>query len=207
MCAMSFLNGRLPSAALGKIHNGRLRRDAARAWNAMNMESRGRFGVTLRPTGSMSSYRTYAQQVYLRNLYLSGRGNLAAVPGTSNHGEGLAVDLATLRMRQIVDEIGAKYGWSKRWSDAPREWWHIKWRSGVWNKKAPYGPRILTKGSRGRDVLKLKSLMYGKGLRNFDRFTPIFGDGVKAALIRYQKKHGMTPDGVAGPKTWHRLLS
>lgn len=123
-------NGRLPTSALAKIPGGRLRKDAAEAWNAMNAESERRFGVTLRPTGPRSSYRSFSEQVALRRLYLAGKGDLAAVPGTSNHGLGLAVDLATPQMRHIVDQIGAKYGWAKRWSDAPTEWWHLKWRPG-----------------------------------------------------------------------------
>jgi hypothetical protein len=129
-------NGQLPDSELAPIAGGRLRKDAAAAWNAMNAEARKR-GVPLSPTGSASSYRTLAQQQALYALYQSGRGNLAAVPGTSNHGWGLAVDLATPAMRKLLDEIGAKYGWSKEWSDAQTEWWHIKWREGVWQGPDP----------------------------------------------------------------------
>jgi D-alanyl-D-alanine carboxypeptidase len=142
-------NGKLPPSALAPIAAGQLEKHAAAAWNAMNVEARAN-GLELRPTGSMSSYRTYAQQVYLYNLYRSGRGNLAAVPGTSNHGWGLAVDLATTQMRAMLDRIGRKYGWAKEWSDAQSEWWHIKYRSGVWSgpdpgpdgKAAPVVPEI-----------------------------------------------------------------
>lgn len=122
-------NGRLPDSALAPIAQGRLRKDAARAWNAMNVEAR-RLGIELVPTGSMSSYRTYEQQQGLWKLYQQGRGNLAAVPGSSNHGWGLAVDVPTQQMRQMIDRIGEKYGWAKKWSDAQSEWWHIKWKAG-----------------------------------------------------------------------------
>ena len=131
-------NGQLPAAALAPIAGGQLEKTAAAAWNAMNVEARAN-GLELRPTGSMSSYRTYAQQVYLYDLYRSGRGNLAAVPGTSNHGWGLAVDLATTQMRAMLDRIGRKYGWAKEWSDAQSEWWHIKYRPGIWSGSDP-GP-------------------------------------------------------------------
>ncbi len=97
----------------------------------MNAHAR-RLGVELYPTGSMSSYRTYAQQVYLYNEYRAGRGSLAATPGTSNHGWGLAVDVATMEMRSTIDRIGRVYGWSKEWSDAQSEWWHLKWLVGSW---------------------------------------------------------------------------
>lgn len=132
-------NGNLPQSDLAPIAGGQLTKAAAAGFNAMNVESRKRYGVELRPTGSMSSYRTYAQQQYLYNLYLSGKGNLAAVPGTSNHGWGVAVDFATPQMRSIVDAIGAKYGWSKSWSDAPSEWWHIRYEAGHYNGPDP-GP-------------------------------------------------------------------
>ncbi|WP_026912326.1 M15 family metallopeptidase [Patulibacter minatonensis] len=131
-------NGQLKSSELGEIThatNGErcsLRRDAARAFLAMNAESERRYGVTLRTSSARTAYRPLKDQEYFWALYRSGRGNLAARPGTSNHGLGLAVDLATPQMRQIVDHIGAKYGFAKKWSDAPTEWWHLKWRPGTY---------------------------------------------------------------------------
>jgi hypothetical protein len=132
-------NGRLPPSDLGPIAQGQLRKDAAAAWNAMNVEARRR-GVELLPNGSKSSYRTYAQQVELYALYKAG-GNLAAVPGNSNHGWGLAVDVATPAMRAMIDHIGPPFGWSKEWSDAPSEWWHLKYREGTYRgpDPGPYG--------------------------------------------------------------------
>ena len=133
-------NGKLSPDELAPIAQGQLRKDAAAAWNAMNMESRRR-GLELHPTGSASSYRTYDQQVALWNLYQSGKGNLAAHPGSSNHGWGLAVDVPTQAMRQMIDRIGAPFGFSKSWSDAPTEWWHIKFQEGHYHSPdpGPYG--------------------------------------------------------------------
>jgi len=109
----------------------------------MNVEARSR-GLELLPNGSKSSYRTYAQQIELYTLYTKYHGNLAAIPGMSNHGWGLAVDVATLEMRAMIDRIGAKYGWAKKWSDAKSEWWHIKWQEGVWSgpDPGPDGPQL-----------------------------------------------------------------
>lgn len=131
-------NGKLPASELAPIAGGQLRKDAAAGFNAMNVEARRR-GLELRPTGSMSSYRSYAQQVILWERYQAGTGNLAARPGTSNHGYGLAVDFATQQMRQMVDQIGAQYGWSKQWSDAPSEWWHVCYQPGHYHGPDP-GP-------------------------------------------------------------------
>lgn len=147
-------NGKLPAEALSPIAQGQLRHDAAAAWNAMNAHAR-RLGGELYPTGSMSSYRTYAQQVYLYGEYQAGRGSLAATPGTSNHGWGLAVDLATPAMRSMVDRIGAEYGWAKKWSDAQSEWWHIKWVEGSWRgvDVGPHGQEVEPPPIEGGDVI------------------------------------------------------
>lgn len=153
------LNGRLTASELSPIAGGVLAHDAAAAWNAMNVECRRR-GVELRPNGSKSSYRTYAQQVELWELYTSGRGSLAAHPGTSNHGWGLAVDLATREMRAMLDQVGNPYGWSKATSDAQSEWWHIAWRTGSWRgpDPGPYGqttppPTPLPQGAKMADLV------------------------------------------------------
>lgn len=135
-------NGRLDPSELAPIAQGRLALAAAAAWNAMNQESRS-LGIELVPTGSKSSYRTYEQQVELWNLYQSGRGSLAAHPGSSNHGWGLAVDTPTIEMHQMIERIGAKYGYQKRWSDAPTEPWHVKYTEGHYDgpDPGPYGQR------------------------------------------------------------------
>lgn len=139
---MSVINGQLPDSALAPIAQGRLSKPAAAAWNAMNIEARKR-GTELLPTGSASSYRTLEQQKALYAKYLAG-GTLAARPGTSNHGLGLAVDVPTRAMRDMIDTIGEVYGWSKRWSDAPTEWWHIKYEAGHWKgtDPGPYGKGV-----------------------------------------------------------------
>ena len=68
-----------------------------------------------------------SEQVYFWNLYVTGRGDLAVRPGTSSHGWGTSVDVPQPAMRSAIDKYGASYGWSKRWSDAPSEWWHIRY--------------------------------------------------------------------------------
>lgn len=118
-------NGRLPASSLAKIPGGRLRKDAAAAWVAMCDEARARQLTVPRPTSTRTAYRTYAEQEEFWRLYKAG-GALAARPGTSNHGLGIAVDVATPEMRHTIDRIGAQYGWAKKWSDAPGEWWHIR---------------------------------------------------------------------------------
>jgi LAS superfamily LD-carboxypeptidase LdcB len=96
---------------------------AATSWNAMRDASLRYYGVDLYPAGPYSAYRTYAQQAYLYDLYLSGQGAPANPPGASSHETGLAVDVATPEMRSVIDQIGAGYGWGK--AHGPGEWWHV----------------------------------------------------------------------------------
>ena len=114
-----------PSCPWGQAY---LASNAAAAWNAMRQESVRRYGIDLYPLGPLSAYRSYAQQLYLYELYISGQGNLAARPGTSSHEYGIALDLADPSMRTVLDKIGANYGWAK--TEASGEWWHVNYVGG-----------------------------------------------------------------------------
>ncbi|HZA89545.1 MAG TPA: LysM peptidoglycan-binding domain-containing protein [Solirubrobacterales bacterium] len=116
--------GHVPSP-WGALH---LAPAAADAWNAMRAEALRIYGVDLQPGGPMSAYRTYDQQAELYDLYLSGQGAPANPPGSSSHEVGTAVDVPTPQMRQIIDEIGALFGWGK--VHAPGEWWHVDYVGG-----------------------------------------------------------------------------
>ncbi len=120
-------NGRLPAGSLADIPGGRLTREAAASWNRMRRAIGEKTGVWICPTSTRTAYRPYADQVYFWNLYQAGKGSLAARPGTSNHGWGLAVDVPQPKMARLINQYGAEYGWQKRWSDAPSEWWHFKY--------------------------------------------------------------------------------
>ena len=91
----------------------------------MRQDSLRLYGIDLYPAGPLSAYRSYAQQLYLYNLYVAGEGNLAALPGTSSHeyGDGprpcRSVDANRDR------QIGPYYGWAK--TEAPQEWWHVSY--------------------------------------------------------------------------------
>jgi LAS superfamily LD-carboxypeptidase LdcB len=116
--------GHIPSP-WGELH---LAPAAAESWNAMRAEALRIYGVELQPNGPLSAYRTYEQQGELYDLFLAGQGAPANPPGSSSHELGLAVDVATPQMRQIVDEIGPQFGWGK--VHAPGEWWHVDYLGG-----------------------------------------------------------------------------
>jgi hypothetical protein len=192
-------NGKLSASELSPIPGGQLAHDAAAAWNAKD----GPADNGLRPTGSRSSYRLYADQVYFWNH----QPPLAAYPGTSNHGWGKAVDLAEQWMRSWIDDHGARFGWKK--IEAFSEWWHVNFVGGVGPFKPPF--KALKKGMRNRRVRwYVKRLRFihppsenhayfrGKPRRKFDRF-------VEDAVIHFQDDHGLKPDGVIGIKTAHKI--
>lgn len=131
-------NGNIPASDLGPIAGGgQLVHPAAAAWNAMAAHIYHETGVKIASNGSLSTYRTYAQQVYMKSVY----GSNAATPGTSNHGWGLAVDTDD---SYYVNKYGAPFGYQKAWSDASWEPWHMKYAAGHYSGKNP-GPDYSSK--------------------------------------------------------------
>ena len=109
------------SSPYGELH---LDPAAADSWNRMRDASAANYGVDLQPAGPVSAYRTYEEQAYLYDLYLSGQGAPANPPGISSHETGAAVDVADPSMRDVIDHIGGAYGWS---GTIPSEWWHVQY--------------------------------------------------------------------------------
>lgn len=128
-------NGQLDTSELCMLWDGvhELRADAAVAISEMDIAFKARFGADLCLT---DGYRTLASQRTLKYE----KGGLAAVPGTSNHGWGLAVDLCSVETSgaqwQWLNENGAVYGWAnpdwaKRGGSGPHEPWHWEYTKGV----------------------------------------------------------------------------
>ena len=69
--------------------------------------------------------------------------------------------------------------------------------------------RVLEKGSKGDDVLALQILLKGHGCNGnmAKKLDGIFGKNTKGAVELFQKKHGLTVDGIVGEKTWAKLLN
>lgn len=204
-------NGRLPRSELSRIYHPNydvyLEKRAAAAFNTLRIWSKKWMKVDLYPTGSRSAYRSYEEQQYFWNLYQSGQGNLAAFPGTSNHGWGKAIDLASWSMKVILDRFGARVGWKK--IEAFNEWWHYNYVGGFDRPNPGTSARypVAKKGSGGFGqkwfVKKLERRLRKLGYKV--KVDGAFGIVTKGAVENFQKNKGLKIDGVVGKKTWMAL--
>jgi D-alanyl-D-alanine carboxypeptidase len=98
------VNGELPASSLCTLWDPkhRLRADFAVALAKLNVAYKQHFGESICLT---DSYRTIAEQRRLRAI----KPGLAAIPGTSEHGLGLAVDLCG----GVERGSGARYQWMR----------------------------------------------------------------------------------------------
>lgn len=118
-------NGKIPADALSRVGDTghKLWAPAASALERL-MADAASSGVRI---GITDSYRTFDSQVDVarrRGLYQN--GGLAAVPGTSAHGWGMATDLdLDAKAQQWMRENAHKYGFVE---DTPREPWHWGYR-------------------------------------------------------------------------------
>ena len=111
-------NGQLPASALCPLDGApgqSLSRDASMAFNAMSKAYQQQTGSALCVA---DSYRSYSEQVAV----LLERPDLAAIPGTSQHGLGLATDLCG----GVQDFAAPAHLWMQR--NAPLYgWFHPAW--------------------------------------------------------------------------------
>ena len=128
----AYANGRIPTAVLCPLDfapGHMLRCDAAKQLSDLSDAYEARFGV---PIPITDSYRSYAAQVAVRIA----KPHLAAVPGTSNHGWGLAVDLSSPISSGTTAQYvwlrlhGPDYGWDNpswaRLDGSKPEPWHFE---------------------------------------------------------------------------------
>jgi lysozyme len=198
-------NGRLSSKELGRIYHPQLELflaagDAAASWNTMRLFLLHRYGARgdIYPEGPRGAYRDYAGQVWCKEHY----GRNAAIPGTSNHGLGHAVDVAEHHMADLVDQHGGMFGWH-HW-DAKWEWWHREYDGGF-GRPDP-GPDqsnpVLRKGSGGPGQQPF--------VEDLQRRLNVVVDGdfrgeTAKAVRAFQRSRRLKADGIVGAKTWAAL--
>jgi peptidoglycan hydrolase-like protein with peptidoglycan-binding domain len=224
---MRIVNGKLPTSMLTPIYRnpGYLIRTGPAASGLMRLSQRSHakgYGfITVN-----SAYRAYnTQDTLFRDHYvpfsqLNGRkwfdswwwngqlwcrvsGNARiAPPGDSNHGEGLAVDLAEPYMT-----TGPKHAWFVDRLDFYGFWWEGKGFDEPWHytsrNKFPKRP-ALHEGSKGdavvawQIVLRYDLRLTAKQMKADGIAGPIFDHWTKV----WQKRKGLKADGIVGPKSW-----
>jgi hypothetical protein len=129
------VNGALPADSLCTLFDGhtQMRADAAVALAKLNEAYVAKFGADM---CLASGYRTLAQQYAVK----AERGGLAAVPGTSNHGWGLAIDFCSKETQGArwtwLTQSAPIYGfdnpsWAQAGGSGPHEPWHWEYLTGV----------------------------------------------------------------------------
>ncbi len=121
--AAGYVNGRRFNLCVTTVDGKLVGVRTARAFLRMRAAARAR-GIRI---GIVSGFRTMAQQRYLYHLYVTGRGNLAARPGYSNHQSGLALDLNTASggVYRWLANNGSRFGFRRT---VPSEAWHWEYR-------------------------------------------------------------------------------
>jgi peptidoglycan hydrolase-like protein with peptidoglycan-binding domain len=200
-------NGALAQSELTAIAGGQLQHEAAEGWKAPG----GPEAAGLLPGGPNSSYRlkSPASRYGTQEYFWNHQPPLAAYPGTSNHGWGLAIDLAAEWMRGWIDDHGRKFGWAK--TEAFSEWWHVNFLVGSGPFRPAFDP--LSKGDRGKRVrFYTKRLAFihepnGKAYLKRGKGRPgrRFRDDVVTAVKAFQRDHNLDPDGVIGEDTAHKI--
>jgi D-alanyl-D-alanine carboxypeptidase len=120
-----FGNGKVPAHTLAPLGEGnhRLWAPAAKAFREMRAAA-ARDNVSFDLTDSYRDLATQHDLVARKGLY--SKGGLAAAPGTSNHGWGMAVDLdLDPRAQAWMRDNGWRFGFVE---DTPREPWHWGFR-------------------------------------------------------------------------------
>ncbi len=119
------VNGRLPAAMLCTLwdKNFQLRADAAVSLAKLNVAFNQALGRSICVT---DAYRTLAAQYAIK----AQRGYYAAAPGTSEHGEGLAIDLCD------DDAVANSTSWTWLRANAPR----YGWDNPLWARSNGSGP-------------------------------------------------------------------
>ncbi|GAA1741982.1 hypothetical protein GCM10009809_41860 [Isoptericola hypogeus] len=248
----TYRNGDLPSAVLDElVPFGRhgtsaasrafLRSDAAGSWNRAAREIRSEAGLDLTARGwnrSRSEQEAFFLQRYRRGArspygdyrrYAGstwGRvdGAAAAVPGYSNHGWGLAVDVNDFggvgefgnARRGAAFPILRNHGWTETEGRRVDEPWHLVYspsadrgagrRSAAAESRRPRRPPTIKLGSRTPRWTRLwKAFLAAERVYGANT-GPSFGEELEEATRTWQKRAGIVPDGVVGPKTWFAAI-
>lgn len=149
--------------------------ETANAYIVMQ-EAAAKSGVNIR---IVSGFRTYAEQEYLYNCYITkscNNGNLAAKPGYSEHQSGHALDLntSTSGVLNWLEKHGITYGFKRTVSSEP---WHWEWWGGGPGGGPCAGGNKVTKcdiggGIQGECISTSMCSAYGGSYKSTPGFCP-----------------------------------
>ena len=172
-------------------------------------------------------HRTWERQQYFWDLYLSGRGNIAARPSHN------APHIRTGRFDHAIDfqnAAGVIQAARRRgvylYLSVAGESWHVEadrddllnyWKAhkGPVEDAVGYAP-VIKRGSRGPAVYRLQTMLrykhqihpgdrHGKSFWPYRSQSKAFGPRTEAAVKWFQRDRGLKADGVVGPATWRKL--
>lgn len=209
-------NGKFPDSALSTTYlyypetkNGRkLREDVAPYAEALATAFYLKFG---RPMEATDGYRDLDTQWDLWRKYQAGEGAPAAEPGTSNHGWGEALDLASninkfsSAEHKWMKENAGKFGWEHphwaRQGGGREEAWHWEFVGGgaKYPRVVRPGKGEIGLGSEGEKVKEIQRLLKKTG-KDIE-VDGVYGLGTATTVLAVQGRHKLLRDGIAGPKT------
>jgi hypothetical protein len=120
--AQGYVHGRPMRIDVIRLDSKPVERHTAQAYRRM-LDAATHDGIVLHIN---SGFRTMEHQHALYRAYQRGRGNLAAVPGYSNHQSGHALDLntSTPGVLRWLERNGRRFGFRRT---VPTEPWHWEW--------------------------------------------------------------------------------
>ncbi|MBN8209408.1 peptidoglycan-binding protein [Bacillus sp. NTK071] len=71
--------------------------------------------------------------------------------------------------------------------------------------EAALGDQTLSYGEKHGDVVELQDVLSAKGYFNYDESTGYYGSITEGAVKQFQKDHGLSVDGIAGPNTFSAI--
>lgn len=179
--------------------------------------------ILKRPLDVIAGFRSYEEQLRLYNLWLAGKGNPAAKPGTSWHEFGFAVDARgpqsnwpELMQDYIKPPTGQRlnvYGLClPLWAGAStHEWWHIQpiETLGYTGDKSAFrlGGETMQRGDNspavgawqnGLDELGYWPATVAKNTN--------FGPTTEAVTNKFKAANGLPQDGIVDAATWGKML-
>jgi hypothetical protein len=120
----TFKNGQLPSSELQDIGKGKKLRKGDVANSFLQMTAAAKRDKIDLVADITDSYRDLAGQEY---MYKTKPAGMAAKPGTSKHGWGLALDIGTSASQNWINKNGSAYGWGlPNWAKGGFEPWHFE---------------------------------------------------------------------------------